>query len=165
MPSIQMRPVPTNFSNLSRMFDPATFEREWFKELEFEVQEHLSTWNKFTSTWKKKPSWKRKRKRGKTADEMYVQRTTKSKPFIFVEGGTRRMPRAYVHGFSPKTRPGVIQSSAGKRGYIVVHKGMRQGIEARNVRDVIVSSRNDNFMRRMRRASGTAARRAARFAR
>ena len=165
MPRIQMRPVPTSFTRIARLFDPTGFENVWFAELKREVKEHLPVWGQFTSTWRKKPIWKHKSYRGRMADYMYAQETSTSVPFVFVEGGTKRMRKAYVEGFIPKTRPGVIQSGPGNRGAVHIYPGWKRGIKERGIRTVIVRNRKSAFIRRMRRASEGAAGRAARFAR
>lgn len=142
-------------------FNPAPIYQEISKELvrESEIWERM--FNRATSTWsmRSKPKFERKpvgMVGGSGMSSHGVISMTlesSSKPWIWVEGGTRRRYKAVMSSdYRPKTRRRTVGSGPGAGYMLKVLRGQwAPGIPARDVRFVIAERRRLPFARNMTR--------------
>jgi hypothetical protein len=95
---------------------------------------------RFTSTWQGQPEWAETGP-ALRGNDLIWRRITRSKPYIYVELGTRVRYATMTPDFTAKTQPRVIDSGPGSGGVLFVNKQRpRPGIEARHSNEVIARS-------------------------
>lgn len=115
------------------------FELAIVAMLNEEMGEVLKLFNKFTSTWTHKPRWKKEIKNRRKA---YVGRvSTRSKPFVYVEGGTKIRRMGLSRDFRAKTKVRSLSSGPGQGTKTSFLKRPASGIAARESRFVIEKMR------------------------
>jgi len=115
------------------------FQTAIVKTLDEEMGEVIKLFNRFTNSWTHKPKWRKEIKNRKGG---FVGRiSTRSKPFVYVEGGTRIRKVTMTGGFVPKTTPRSLRSGPGQAGKKVFTRRPKPGIKARESRFVIENLR------------------------
>lgn len=149
---IEFRPIPADGK-----IDPnfAVFEAAMVKVILDELDEYEKLFGKFTGTWKHKPKWTKKVKSSR--QQISGTLTTRSKPFVFVEAGTKIRRAAMSRDFQAKTKVRSLSSGPGRGGKVGMLKRPQGGIKARDSRVVIAEKRERVFTVDMQRALDRAA--------
>lgn len=125
------------------------------KVLEEEMSEVIKLFNKFTATWTHKPKWKKEIKNRRS--DFVGKISTRSKPFVYVEGGTQIRRMGLSRDFRAKTKVRSLSSGPGQGKKTSFLKTPQGGIKARESRFVIQEMREKpaaaNLQRRINIAS------------
>ena len=125
------------------------------KVLKEEIDEVIKLFNKFTGTWTHKPKWKKEIKNRRS--HFVGKISTRSKPFVYVEGGTKVRRMGLSRDFRAKTRVRSLSSGPGQGKKTSFLKTPQGGIKARDSRFVIEKMREKpaaaNLQRRINLAS------------
>lgn len=116
--------------------------------LDMEAENVMNDFNATTQTWKKRPQFKIRKKKG----ERLIYTTDKVWKFVGITG-TRIRYAVMSNDFRPKTRHGHLGSNKGKGGAVVMNfKNPRPGIKSREY-DVAVKKKVEKYMQeRVQRA-------------
>jgi len=138
--TIELRPIPKDGK-----IDPnfAVFEAAMVKVIRDELNEYEDLFDKFTSTWKHKPKWTKRVKSSR--QQISGTLTTKGKPFVYVELGTKVRRAAMSRDFQAKTKVRSLSSGPGRGGKVGMLKRPQGGIKARDARVVIAQKREKVF--------------------
>lgn len=145
--TIQLRPIPKD-GKINPDF--TVFEAAMVKVILNELNEYEDLFNKFTSTWKHKPKWTKKVKSSRSQIAGFL--TTRSKPFVYVEMGTKIRRAAMSRDFQAKTKVFRLSSGPGRGGKVGMLKSPQSGIKARDARVVIAKMRGKVFIVDMQKA-------------
>lgn len=129
--------------------NPNEVKKEIKKALQAESEQHRRMFKRATETWsaKNKPKFRRRTK--ESGDEISVSLTTKSKPFVYVEGGTRKRYMHMVPGYRPKSVPGSLKARQGGGKKAGLSWPIMPGIVARDFRKVIAKKRERVLLAKM----------------
>lgn len=149
---IELRPIPKD-GKINPNFK--VFEAAMVKVIVQELDEYEKLFNQFTSTWKHKPKWTKRVK--STSHQIAGFLTTRSKPFVYVESGTKIRKAAMSKGFQAKTKVRNLRSGPGRGGKVGMLKNPQAGIKARDARVTIAEKRHLPFAVRMTKEVNRAA--------
>lgn len=131
------------------------FQIAIIKVLEEEMDDVIKLFNKFTGTWTHKPKWRKEIKNRRS--EFVGKVSTRSKPFVYVEGGTKIRRMGLSRGFIAKTKVRSLSSGPGAGKKTSFLKTPQKGITARESRFVIEKMREKpaqaNLQKRINAAS------------
>ena len=150
--TIELRPIPKDGK-----IDPnfSIFEAVMVKVILDELNTYEEMFDRFTSTWKHKPKWSKKVK--STRSQIAGFLTTRSKPFVYVEMGTKIRRAAMSRDFQAKTKVRSLSSGPGRGRKVGMLKSPQGGIKARDARKVIAKRREPAFNINMQKALNRAA--------
>ncbi len=97
------------------------------------------------STWKHKPKWTFKIKTRK--NDLVGVLATSSKPYTYIERGTRSRWRKMSRDFTSKTTPGKLASGAGTGKATGFFRRPMKGIKARDFRVIVAERMQPEFIR------------------
>ena len=145
--TIELRPIPKD-GKINPNF--AVFEAAMVKVILNELNEYEDLFNRFTSTWKHKPKWSKTVKSSRNQIAGFL--TTRSKPFVYIEMGTKIRRAAMSRDFQAKSKVRSLSSSPGRGGKVGMLKSPQGGIKAREARVVIAKMRERVFIIDMQKA-------------
>jgi len=149
---IELRPIPKD-GKINPNFK--VFEAAMVKVILDELDEYEKLFNRFTKTWKHKPKWT-KRVKSSTA-QIAGFLTTRSKPFVYVEMGTKIRRAAMSRDFVAKSKVRSLSAGPGRGRKVGMLKSPQGGIKAREARVIIAKNRERVFVIDMQKALNRAA--------
>jgi hypothetical protein len=156
---IEIRPIR------GRVGNPLVFQAELIKAVKKELDIIEGMYGRATSTWKHKPIFKTRL--GYRQDAFAGIISTDSKPFVYVEEGTKERWALMDEKFTAKSKPKKLSSGPGafptpvlrgRKSFRRRKMGPRPGITARDFSGTIVKQREKHTRRRMERAVALAQR-------
>jgi hypothetical protein len=149
---IELREIPKG-GKINPNF--AIFEKVMVKVILEELDEYEKLFEQFTSTWKHKPKFTKKVK--STRQQISGTFTTRSKPFVYVEMGTKVRRAAMSRDFQAKSKVRSLRAGPGAGRKVGMLKNPQSGIKAREARVVIAEQRERDFAVKMTREVNRAA--------
>jgi hypothetical protein len=144
---------------MARKLDYSTFQFEIRGEAQKIADEVMKDFQKTVRTWNEKPRFFKRIEVTRRGVNIVVG--TDNQIYKYVNNGTRVRYAVMSRNFRAKTRPGVIGSSAGRGGLVIINRNRpRPGIEARRFDQKIYEKWKPAYKRRI----GNAVRRGQRAA-